>query len=249
VKKHDADELAEKNWEEVSKQILKEQEDDQMVYYGGRYSQESASIDEEGEDEYDEADLCDEESDSNGGYGQFDRDLIDQQNDPRQHYHRQVHHSVYNKRGHSSEVSGVPRTRIDNYFGLQNSSDEEESVDLPRNREQFIYLESREPEPKSPQEIERASLPFRNRIKAAEEEDEIIIAEVDKKSWKWRDAFNEFYEEDYDADIEDDRSKQPTEEESKYNSEDEVENIVTEENHKLSSSEKGEKKLTTVASN
>jgi hypothetical protein len=237
VKKHDADELAQKNWAEVSKQILKEQEDDQMVYYGGRYSQESASIDEEGEggEEYDEADLCDEELDFNGGYGQFDRRIIDQQCDQRQQYHAQLHHSVYKRRDESSEVAGVSRVKVEKYLGLQHSSDEDE---VSMDRQKYIYLENSEPESKSPHEIERASIPFRNKTKAIEEDDDIIIAEVDKKSWKWRDGFNEFYEEDYDADVENDGSKPPTEEESKYNSEDEAEQIVIEETHKLPPVEK-----------
>lgn len=206
VKKHDADDMAKSNWASVSKQILKEQEEDQMLYYGGRYSQESGSQNEEEEaEEYGNPELYDDEFEPQG---------------PIDHLYsgKYVGHRAYYI---TEEQAEYPEQRFHRMWNDQSdrSLDEGNSQVSSKDQDRFGFFE---------RQYKSQKLDQKKHI-TAEDDDDIIIAEVEKKSWKWKDVFDEFYEEDYDADVEDNGSKPPTEEESKYFSEDEVEQVIRDE--------------------
>ena len=206
VKKHDADDMAKNNWAAVSKQILKEQEDDQMLYYGGRYSQDSGSPNEdEGAEEYGNPELYDDEFEPQGpaddAYGG-----------------KYFGHRAYYGNEEQPEQADQRFQRMWNDQS-DRSLDEENSEVSSKEQDRYVFFEQKL----------KSQKPNTKKVVPCEDEDDIIIAEVEKKSWKWKDVFDEFYEEDYDADVENDGSKPPTEEESKYNSEDEVEQVLRDE--------------------
>lgn len=186
------------------------------MYYGGRYSQESGSQDEEDDlEEYGQPELGEDDLDPK--QHEYETGLNDHTD---WGYYNST--KIANREGH--KFLGDPATSNRSY---EEAASEASLIDSDR----FVYFEPahRQHKQNKPERHRTAKLRAAHHsdeeCSEQEEDNDIIIAEVEKKSWKWREAFDDYYEEEYEADVDHPTSNPPTEEESKYNSADEVEQL------------------------